>query len=201
MADKRYTGFSEIGDTHGDGPSIAFVVEQLMHGMATATLVLVKASSATTVDVQPMVNQIDGAGNAIPHGTIHGLPFFSLRAGNSAFIAKPKVGDIGIAVFCHNDISSAKANAKPANPGSWRRNDWADGLYLGGFLGATPTQFISVDDAAGITITSTVGVTINGPVTINGNVTQTGNLTSSGTVTGTTDVIGAGKHLTAYTFP
>jgi hypothetical protein len=66
------------------------------------------------------------------------------------------VGDIGLAIFCHNDVSSAKKNKAPSNPGSRRRFDWADALYLGGFLGPTPTQFIRMDDS-GITITAASG--------------------------------------------
>ncbi|MBU6430647.1 MAG: oxidoreductase, partial [Cyanobacteria bacterium REEB65] len=103
-------------------------------------------------------------------------------------VAQPKVGDIGVAVFCHNDISSAKNTKAPANPGSRRRFDWADGLYLGGFLGPTPTQFITLDDSAGITIQSAAGKPVNitapGGLVINGNVNVTGTISASGDITG-----------------
>ncbi|MDE2434744.1 MAG: hypothetical protein KGM49_00655 [Sphingomonadales bacterium] len=196
MTERLHT-FAELGDTHGDYGAATAVVRQLMNRMATATLVKVKKVSADTVDVQPMVHQIDGDGKATDHGTIHAIPWFALRAGNSAVLLKPKVGDIGLAIFCHSDISKVKKTKAPATPGSRRRFDWADALYLGGFLGPTPTQFITVDDDTGITITGTSShpVTINAPggLTINGDITLTGKLTASD------DVIASGKSLKSHT--
>lgn len=188
MAGTAYSGLGGFSDTTSELNRTDFVVRQVLNRMATATLVLVKAVGTDTVDVQPMVAQLDGAANAIEHGTIHNVPFFMPRAGSSAIVMTPVAGDIGLAVFCHNDISSVKRTKAPANPGSRRRFDWADALYLGGFLGATPTQFIKLD-VDGITITSTSGkpVNING-VTIDesGNVSVPGNLS----VTGTSDFAG-----------
>lgn len=152
---------------------IAFVVSQILNKTATATLVRVEAVDTDTVNVRPMVAQIDGAGNAVDHGTIHNVPFFMPRAGASAVIIKPVAGDIGLAVFCHNDISAVKSTKKPANPGSRRRYDWSDALYLGGFLGPEPTQFIRLDengiaitaaDGKPIVLTTTDKVAVAGPV-------------------------------------
>ena len=52
-----------------------------------------------TVDVQPLVNQIDDNGAPTPHGTICGLPYFQLQGGASAVILTPAEGDIGVAAF------------------------------------------------------------------------------------------------------
>lgn len=188
MASRAYTGHGQFSDTTSELNRTDFIVRQVLNRMATATLVLVKAVGTGTVDIQPMVAQLDGAGNAVEHGTIHNVPFFMPRAGASAIVMTPAVGDIGLAVFCHNDISSVKKNKAPSNPGSRRRFDWADALYLGGFLGATPTQFVKLD-ADGITITSASGkpVNVNGmTVDSDGNVTIPGNLS----VTGTSDFAG-----------
>lgn len=199
MTDKAFTGFANRADADSEFGRMQFIAEQLLNSIATATLVLVKAVdvAAGTVDVQPLVAQIDGAGNAIAHATINNLPWFVHRAGSSAVKLVPRVGDIGMAVFCHNDISAVKKTGAAANPGSRRRFDWADGLYLGGFLGPTPTQTIELDDDAGITITGTSSnpVTINAPggLSINGDVTLTGSLTAS------VDVIAGGKHLKTHT--
>lgn len=194
---ENVNGFGELPYTHDDLSLMKFIARQEAGGMATATLVLVKAVNAGTVDVQPMVHQIDGDGKATEHGTMHSIPWFSHLAGNSAVTLKPKVGDIGLAIFCHSDISTVKKTKAPAIPGSRRRFDWADGLYLGGFLGPEPTQFIDIDDATGITITGAAShpVTINAPggLTINGDVTLTGTLTAS------VDVIAGGKHLKTHT--
>lgn len=156
---RKNTLLGGIADATTEKDRIGFLVRQIVDGKAYATLVLVKAVDATarTVDVQPMVSQIDGAGNGIAHGIINGMPVFELRAGGSAIRALPRVGDIGLSVFCHNDISSVKSTKAPALPGSMRRNDWADGLFIGGFLGDAPSQFIDIDDDAGITITAAPG--------------------------------------------
>jgi hypothetical protein len=114
------------------------------------------------VDAQPAVNQMDGAGNTYPHDTVYSLPYFRLQGGTNAVICDPQVGDIGAALICDRDISSVKANKGIANPGSRRRFSLPDGLYLGGFLNGTPTQYfrftangIEIVDANGNTVTTT----------------------------------------------
>jgi hypothetical protein len=172
LEQRAYTGQSDFSSSLSDVGRMRFLVQQMMTGVATATLVQVRAVDGDTVDVQPMIAQIDGAGNALLHGTIHGLPFLKLRAGGSVIDLTPKVDDIGLAIFCHNDISAVKKTKKPAAPGSRRRFDWADGVFIGGLLGGAPTQFIRLDDdgiaiqaAAGkaVRIKSSVAVQFEGP--------------------------------------
>lgn len=185
------TGQGNLRDTQNDASLIEFIGRKIINGMATITLVQVKAVSGDTVDVQPMVHQLDGANNAIPHGIIHALPWFSLRAGAAAIRATPVVGDIGMAAFCHNDTSSVRATKKPAPPPSRRRFDWADGLYLGGFLGPVATAFIDVtEDQIEV---KAPAIKLTGPVEITGDVSVTGSLTATGEVTGN------GKALSTHT--
>ena len=171
MAGSTYVGQSPFGDGNSELNRTEFIVRQVLNKMETATLVVVRAVNDTSVNVQPMVAQIDGAGTAYPHSIIHNVPIFSVRAGNSAIVIKPVVGDIGLAIFCHNDISSAKRTRKPTSPASRRRFDWADALYLGGFLGSEPTQYIRFD-ADGIAIHAADGnpITATGPFVISGEV-------------------------------
>jgi len=130
-------------------------------------------TTAETVDIHPLVNMVDGYGNATPHGVIYGCPYFRLQAGNSAIVIDPVAGDIGIALFADRDISAVIATHAQANPGSSRAFDMADGIYLGGVLNPAPTQYIRFD-SAGITITSPVAVTVNAPVaTINASTSAT----------------------------
>lgn len=139
--------------------SLKFMVDQVMAGNWTITLGLVKSVSGGGVDsppivtVQPMVNEVDGAGNSTPHGIINNVPVFRLQGGGNAFIADPVVGDIGILAFASSDISSVKNNKAPSNPGSFRTFDPADAMYLGGLLGAKPTQYMQInDDGIGIVL-------------------------------------------------
>ena len=141
-------GLLDHSATLDEGAQLQFIITNLIGRIQTVTLVQVKAVNAIgvspvgTVDVQPMVAQLDGQGNAYPHGTIHNIPYFRLQGGSNAVIIDPKVGDIGMCGFCSRDISSVKANKAPSNPQSLRRFDYADGLYFGGFLNGTPEQYV-----------------------------------------------------------
>jgi hypothetical protein len=149
--------------TWGKYNNIAFVIQQILSKIQTATLVEVLACSndgglspVGTVDVKPCVNQIDSAGNPYPHTTIFNVPYLRLFGGKNgnAIILDPQPGDIGVAVFASRDISSVKATQAAANPGSGRQYDFSDALYLGGMLnGGTPTQYIKFDPS-GIVIVS-----------------------------------------------
>lgn len=157
--DQAYTTFGSLPDTTDEFNRMAFVVRSIMAQQATTTLVIVRAVEDGLVDVQPMVSQVDGAGNAVEHGVIHGLPVWRLQGGNSAIVVEPTVGDIGLAVFASTDISNVKRAKEPTTPGSFRRFDWADGIYLGGLLNDEPTQFIRMD-SEGIAITAAPGLPI-----------------------------------------
>jgi phage baseplate assembly protein gpV len=114
------------------------------------------------VDVLPLVNQIDGKGESTPHTTIYNIPYFRLQGGADAIIIDPVVGDVGAAIFCQRDISCVKKTKKQSNPGSYRKYDLSDGLYFGGFLNGTPSQYIRFS-GAGIEVHSPAKVLITAP--------------------------------------
>lgn len=191
---RAYAGHQPLGAGVSDYGQMDFLVRSILNRAATTTLVLVKAvtnaggvSAVGLIDVQPMVAQIDGNGQPTPHGIIHNVPYLRVQGGTNAVILDPKVGDIGICVFASNDISSVKANKAPANPGSRRRNAWADGLYIGGVLNGVPVNYIRFTDAGEIELKPASTVTI------------TGDLHVTGTATADTDVIGGGKSLKTHT--
>ncbi len=166
-----------------------FLVKMLLGRLATATLARVVAvsnagglSSAGTLTLQPLVNQVDGAGNAVPQPQVFNCPYLRLQGGANAVILDPQVGDLGIALFADRDISAVIATRAQANPGSRRRFDLSDGLYLGGVLNGVPSQYVRFS-GAGITLVSPVAVTIDAPVTINGALAVNGAITSSGNMT------------------
>ncbi len=221
--------FQQAGSAANDYTELLFVFQQLMRGTATATLVRVDACTndgglvpTGTVDVTPLVNQVDGNGQPVPHKTIYGLPYGRLQGGTTAFIVDPVPGDIGLAVFASRDISSVKVNKAPSNPASSRTNDYADGLYWGTFLGGTPAQYVQAN-ASGITIHSPTKVTVSAPeidliattvinlhapvINLQGTVHQTGGAVAlddsvvvTGTVTTTGDVtVGGGLAVAGVT--
>lgn len=199
------------GDSHYN--ATAFLISQSINRLQTVTLVKVVGvtnsggvSPVGFVDVQPMVNQLTGDNKAVAHGTIFHIPYFRLQGGANAVILDPQPGDIGMCGFCSRDISAVKVAKKPANPGSGRVFDWADGLYFGGFLNGTPTQYVEFS-SGGVTITSPATVTINAsqftvnaPTLLNGTLAQGtggsgGGATLLGPLTVTNDVTAGGKSL------
>lgn len=180
--------------TWGKFNNIAFVINQLLSKVQSATLVQVIACSndgglspVGTVDVQPCVNQVDSAGNAYPHTTIFNVPYLRMFGGKNgnAIILDPQPGDIGVAVFASRDISSVKNTQAPANPASARQYDFSDALYLGGMLnGGTPAQYIRFASDE-IEIVSPSKITLKAPeIDLMGEVHQT-----DGTMTVETDLL------------
>jgi hypothetical protein len=195
--------------------ALTFVIQQLLNGVATHHLVkVVKCTNNGGlapygfVDVIPLVSQVAGDGQAVPHGTLYRLPYFRLQGGRNAVIMDPEVGDIGLAAFCSRDISSVKANPpaavnNPATPpGSARKFSMADGVYFGGFLNVQPDQFVQFN-STGVTVKSPNKVRLEAPtIELVGNVNQTsgsvtmaqtldvtGNIHGHATITGDTDVV------------
>lgn len=157
-----------------------FHMRQIIARISTMKLVQVMAvhgggiAPAGTVDVLPLVNQLDGNGNATAHGTVYGIPWSRVQGGDSAIICDPAVDDIGYVVAADRDISSVKNSLKRSNPGSFRRFDIADGIYAGGCLNAAPGQYLIftstgarlVDRNGNSIVMSATGMTISDP---NGN--------------------------------
>lgn len=165
------TGFASAADMGDDFAQLSFMVTQLINGTATATLVRVvgvqvsgDVAQASFVDCQPLVQQTDGAGKAVDHAPMFNVPFFRLQGGAGAILLDPEVGDVGLAVFASHDISRVKNTVAAGPPGSPRRFDMSDGLYLGGFRNAAPTQYIRFTNA-GIEIVAPL-VSVSGNLSV-----------------------------------
>jgi hypothetical protein len=184
-----------------------FHIRQVIAEMNTMKLVQVMkvtgggVAPAGTVDVLPLVSQIDGNRNITKHGIVPGIPWSRVQGGANAIICDPAVGDIGYVVASDRDISAVKNTmpggavpAKGFTPGSLRTFDIADGVYAGGCLNITPTQYV-IFTATGIRIVdlngnmvtmSSTGIALVGP---GGNEVQ---ITAAGTtITGPLIVTGS----------
>ena len=163
---KNSSTIEKPGEGLGDYTALRFLVQQMLSRVNTATLVKVIKVSAGgtgpvgTVDVHPLVNQLDGAGDGKALSTLHNLPYLRIQGGANAIILDPQPDDIGIAVFCSRDISAVKRTKAMANPGSWATHSMSDGLYLGGVLNGAPSQYVQFHAGGGITIHSTGAVNI-----------------------------------------
>ncbi|WP_432785026.1 hypothetical protein AAEX37_01947 [Oligella sp. MSHR50489EDL] len=160
--------------SHGGQAELEAVINHLIGKVQTTTLVKVVAVRATgvapvgTLDVQPLVHQIDGSGTIVNLGVVYDVPYFRLQGGANAVICDPVVGDLGICLFASRDISAVKRNKAASAPDSRRQYDWSDGLYIGGVLNGYPSQYVFFSDS-GIKIVTPNGVDINagGDVSIN----------------------------------
>lgn len=177
-----YVGQAPAASGSGDFNAMQFLIRQVLGKIGTTMLVEVEAvtnaggvSPVGFVDIKPMVAQTDGAGNVTVHGTIFNVPYFRLQGGANAVILDPQVGDIGIAVVASRDISSAKATKAAAAPGSRRRFDLADSLYIGGVLNDAPTQYVRFS-AAGIEVKSPTKIILDAPAVevVGGTLTHNG---------------------------
>lgn len=179
-----------INNSTGGASEFEALFNMLLGKNQTITLVKVVAVNATgvapvgTVSVQPMVHQLDGAGNIYPLGVIHDVPYFRLQGGSNAVICDPVVGDIGFCGFASRDISTVKRNKAASAPGSRRQYAWSDGLYIGGFLNGAPSQYVHFT-GSGIVIKSPTKITLEAPeIEVNGQtVTTTANSVSTQTAT------------------
>lgn len=170
-------GQQDPADSSGEFNKDSFLIQQALSRISTAKPVIVRAvdASAKTVDVQPMVNQVDGQNNATPHGTIFGIPYLVLQYGTNAVKMTPAVGDKGVMICADRDISAVVATKDVAPPGSFRKLDAADGIFIGGILNEEPTQWIEFTDGgmewhdknANVLISSSTGWEFTGPVKFN----------------------------------
>jgi hypothetical protein len=206
-----YVGFRNYQDVGSDLDAQSFLVSQIINRLATTAIVkVVKVSNAGevapvgTVDIICLVNQVDGDGNPTEHGIIHNVPYFRLQGGTNAIILDPQVGDVGISVFCSRDISAVKRTKSSANPGSSRKYDWSDALYVGGILNGAPSQYVRFTQT-GINVVSPTKITLNAPVveiaaSTSMNVTTpvvNGDVRISGALTNNAHDVGSGHRHTA----
>lgn len=202
------TPLQQPTDADTDFQALRFFVKQRLLKIQTSTLVEVQAvhgggvGPIGTVDVLPLVNQVDGAGNSIPHKTIYGRPYSRLMGGASAVIMDPAVGDKGLMVFASRDLTAVIVSQEQSPPPSLRTYSYADGLYVFSCLSdGDPTQYIEfVPNDGGINVktsgafnvdAASMTVTTSGATNING-----AQISSAGEVTDADGkVLGTHTHL------
>lgn len=178
-----------------------FIIRSALSGVRTSIPVQVisvtnngSLTGIGRVAVQPLVSSVDGAGQAWPHGIIYNVPYMRLTAGANGIIIDPVVGDIGIATVADRDISTVKNTAEVSAPGSNRKHDLSDMVYLMSIISDPPTQYIQFN-SSGLTIHSPTAITITAP-TINSSGTwnHTGSIAATGDVTGNGTSLHTHKH-------
>ncbi len=224
MADSGQGAVGQLGitDANSQFNAQSFQHHQMLGRIGTTKLVKIikvhpgQNGAAPTVDVQILVNMVDGAGNSTPHGTTYGLQIWRAQNGTAAVVMDPVAGDIGVAMICDRDISGVISKKGAANPGSGRRFDPSDGVYLGGSINGGPKMTITlvpgtnsdgsggtmtlndgnqntvVMSPSGIAHTSTVAVSITAPkVKTIGDHEVTGSIYASKTIQSAVGLIGS----------
>lgn len=166
-------GTNDLGSKyHG----LLFAIRQALAEVRTNHPITIKkvtgggVAKSATVDVQMLVKQSDGVGNASSHDTIYSRPHGRIQGGLNAIICSPVAGDTHIGHVHDRDASAVESSGKEANPGSFRRHhpsDMATGLTI---LGKQPNNYVDIDghihilSNTDVTITDKAGntITMNG---------------------------------------
>lgn len=142
----------------------AFAILSLLRAtVRTAELVTVQAvyQETLTVDVRPLVLGVTDSGQSVAQTPIYGVPYLRIQGGLNAVICDPAVGDLGLVVVASRDSSAAVAARASATPPTDRAYSLSDAFYFGGFLNATPTQFVEfLPDGGGIKLVTPANITL-----------------------------------------
>lgn len=197
--------------TNNEGNALHYFVQALIHSTVNVAIpvrvdsvTLGEGGVAGWVSATPLITERDNYGKMIKPVSIPKLPFFRYRASTAAVILNPRVGDVGLAVFCHRDISPIAPGVNaPHNAGSYRTFDYSDGIYLGGLFGdAPPKTTIVVDPDGELVEVNCKKMVVNAPnITLNGEVQVTKNVNVNQNVKATGDVTGKGISLSGHTHP
>lgn len=201
-------------DSASDWAARQFQINQTLAHVRTMALVKVMGiaggagaiAAPGTVNVQPLVKIVDGDNNASSHGTIYNIPVYRFGGGDGAIICDPAEGDIGWMAVADRDSSVVVKTKTEAQPGSRRKFDLADGVYMGKLLGDVPVQYIVfssdgmkwhdrnnnniVSDSTGISIN---GILFNRNGQVQGNLPVTGNFELGGSFESLTGGLYAGN--------
>lgn len=121
-----------------------------------------KTGPAGRVDVTPLVCQLDAANKAMPRAASFNVPYLRVQGGVAALIIDPEPGDIGIAVFAQQDISRVATGTRNAvQPGSYRRFDLADAMYIGGIVNKQPEIYLELTQDKVATLHAPMKVVVN----------------------------------------
>jgi hypothetical protein len=168
VTDSTYTQ-QEPEDSASEFAFQQFKIDQTLAKVRTMVLVQVMGitggagtvAAPGTVNVKPLVKIVDGNNTTSSHGTIMNILVHRYGGGNGVVICDPVVGDIGWMAVADRDSSVVVKTKKEAQPGSARKFNLADGVYMGSILSAAPEQYITfttdgvkVADKNGNTITT-----------------------------------------------
>lgn len=178
-------GFQELNTSFNLTNALDFFTDQKLKSIFTCDIVKVINVDEKTVDIQPLVYQVNGDNEIMKQEPIYGVPYCRQQAGMNGIILKPQVGDLGVVVYARRDISSVISSGGENVPDTRRFLSENDAIYLCSIASimSQPTRFIEFTES-GISITPNTKLTINGDVEVTGTVMAQDCI--SGTISGKT---------------
>ena len=178
-------GFQELNTSFNLTNALDFFTDQKLKSIFTCDIVKVINVDEKTVDIQPLVYQVNGDNEIMKQEPIYGVPYCRQQAGMNGIILKPQVGDLGVVVYARRDISSVISSGGENVPDTRRFLSENDAIYLCSIASimSQPTRFIEFTES-GISITPNTKLTINGDVEVTGTVKAQDCI--SGTISGKT---------------
>lgn len=176
-------GYEELNTSFNAVNALDFFVEQRLKSIFTCDLVRVVGVNDKSVDVLPLVYQVDGDNKILKQEPIYDIPYCRQQAGVNGIILKPVVGDLGVVVYARRDISSVLSSGGENVPDTRRVMSESDAIYLCSLASimTAPTRYIEFTNN-GINITPNTTLTIDGDVVVTGTVTAQDCI--SGTISG-----------------
>lgn len=190
--DSLGAGQQTPNDSANMANQIAFIVKRILATLDVAKPVKVVAVNAgsgsppgpSTVDVQPLVSQLDGNNNAVEQGTVYGIPVLRQQGGPWSIICEPIVGQFGYVVCSDRDISTVVAAPGVGKPGSNRRFSISDGVFVGGMLNEVGENYLWLREDGTFKLAAAGGLVLESDAS--GKLTLTGDLDVTGQVTART---------------
>ena len=157
-------GYLEENTNSNEFNKISFIIRQSILGTVdTCFIGLVQTvNTDKTVDVLPLVNGVDGNGNAIERTVVFNLPYLKYQGGECSVDIIPVVGDIGLVCITKDDSSSALENKQPSIPPSEKKYNKSNGFYIASIASTCKTakHSLTIRDE-GITISTTGNINVS----------------------------------------
>lgn len=108
-----------------------------VNGMLPAQVIAyspINGNIPATVQVQPLIMLVDTNGNQIPRAQIANVPVLQIGSGGFLINFPIKTGDLGWIMANDRDISQFLSTYAQAQPNTFRKNDFADSIFIPGVL-------------------------------------------------------------------
>jgi hypothetical protein len=159
-----------------------FFVDGKILEINTIKICQVTKVNGDTVNVKPLVLNLDGDKKPIEATELKELPFIRQQGGTSGFVIEYNVGDIVLVGFCDRDPQGVIRSKKETAPATYCPFPLSGGIVLGAVLFAAAQVYLKTTDKVYCVGSFDVSLDANiqGDLTVGGNSTITGNNTVNG---------------------